>query len=99
MITKKKILAVIGCTGHITELFLKEFSKQDIKLRILARKPELISERYPNAEIIKGSMLNASDVQKVLQGVDAAFQCAKPSFSYNPDVYIFRDYDGKNFQV
>lgn len=73
MATKEFVLAAIGCTGHITELFLKEFSKQNIKLRILARKPELFSERYPNAEVIKGSMLNAADVQKVLRGVDAAF--------------------------
>lgn len=73
MATKKNILAAIGCTGHITELFLKEFSKQDIQLRILARKPELFSERYPDAEIIEGSMLNPRDVEKVLQGVDAAF--------------------------
>lgn len=73
MATREFVLAAIGCTGHITELFLKEFSKQNIKLRILARKPELLSERYPNVEIIKGSMLNAADVQKVLKGADAVF--------------------------
>lgn len=70
---KSYTVAAIGCTGHITKLFLKEFSKQPINLRVLARKPAQFLERYPNVEIVEGSMLNVNDLQKVLQGVDAAF--------------------------
>jgi len=66
-------LAAVGCSGHVGEIFVKEFLKSGIKLRILARNSDALSERYPGATVIKGSMLNPDDVARVMEGADAAF--------------------------
>lgn len=75
MQSKPITLTLIGCTGHITSLFLNEFYKQDIKLRVLTSKPEKVSPGYPEAEFIKGSMTNPDDVAEVMRTADAAFVC------------------------
>lgn len=72
MTDKELTLAALGCTGHVTKIFIDGFIKQGIKLRILARNPEAVSANYPGATVIKGSMMNASDVARVMEGADAA---------------------------
>jgi uncharacterized protein YbjT (DUF2867 family) len=73
MLDKPLTLAALGCTGNLSEPFVVGFLKQGIKLRLLARNPEEIASRYPEAETIKGSMMNKEDVAKAMTGVDAAF--------------------------
>lgn len=73
MTDKKFTLAAIGCSGHVAEIFVDGFLKQGINVRLLARNPEALSVRYPEVELIKGSMMNATDVAKVMEGADAAF--------------------------
>lgn len=68
-----KRLALIGCTGHITELFLKEFAKQNVELFVLARNPVSLSNKYSNVKFVAGSLMNPDNVQQILECVDAAF--------------------------
>jgi len=73
MTDKAYVLAAIGCSGEIAEVFVNGFIRQGVKVRLLARDAGKVSARYPQAEVIRGSMMRSSDVVPVLQGVDAAF--------------------------
>lgn len=75
MENKSITLAVIGCTGHVTGLFADEFYKLGVKLRILASRPDELALKYPDAEIIKGSMMDSEDVRRVMEKADATFFC------------------------
>ncbi|HOE17070.1 MAG TPA: NAD(P)H-binding protein [Syntrophorhabdaceae bacterium] len=72
MQNRQLILAALGCTGHVTENFVDGFLGQGIKVRLLARNPQVVAARYPAAEVITGNMMHAADVARVMQGADAA---------------------------
>lgn len=69
----KKVIAAIGCSGHIAKIFVDGFLEQGVRVRLLARDAEKAKLQYPAAEVIEGSMMNSDDVYTALKGVDAAF--------------------------
>ncbi len=69
----KLTLAMIGCSGYIGSVYIQEFLKLGIKLKILARKPETLKKQFPGVDIIKGSMMNRGDVISTIKYSDAAF--------------------------
>ncbi|MGL4316585.1 MAG: SDR family oxidoreductase [Pseudomonas sp.] len=73
MSADKKVIAAIGCSGHIAKIFIDEFLEQGMQIRLLARDANKARAQYPTAEIIEGSMMNPEDVYAALQGADAAF--------------------------
>lgn len=73
MTSKPHHIAAIGCSGHVSRIFLNGFLERGVKVRILARKPDEVRISDPGAEIVQGSMMNAADVARACQGVDAAF--------------------------
>ncbi|MFU7527362.1 hypothetical protein [Qipengyuania sp. ASV99] len=66
-------VAAIGCSGHVTQPFIEGFVDLGVTLRILARRSEEVRKKYPHAEIIGGSMMDAGGVERVAKGVDAVF--------------------------
>ncbi|MFZ1085641.1 MAG: NAD(P)H-binding protein [Terracidiphilus sp.] len=70
------LITVLGGTGPIGAAYNDEFLKQGVRLRILARSPERIRERFPQAEVIPGSMLSPEKVSQAMEGADAAFLIA-----------------------
>ena len=66
-------LAAIGCTGEIGAVFVSEFLRMGIAVKLLARDPERTTKQYPDAEVIKGSMLDVDDVARTVGGADAVF--------------------------
>jgi putative NADH-flavin reductase len=74
MTNKELKLAALGCTGHVTEIFVDCFLKQGIKVCLLARNPEAISVRYRGAGVIKGTMMSTTDTARVMKDADAAFR-------------------------
>ncbi len=66
-------LAMIGCSGYIGAPYIGEFIKLGIDVNVLARRPEAVSSKFPEARVIKGSMLNKHDVMAAMQYSDAAF--------------------------
>ncbi len=73
MTPKELTLAAVGCSGPVSELFVSGFLSQGVRLRLLARNPGALSSRYPGAETVRGSLMNPADVERVMDGVDAAF--------------------------
>ncbi|MBN1265768.1 MAG: NmrA family NAD(P)-binding protein [Anaerolineales bacterium] len=67
------IITILGGTGHIGKVFIDTFIQHGLTVRILARNPELLEARYPDCEILRGSMLNKEDVSTCMQGSRAAF--------------------------
>lgn len=86
MTDKKLTLAAIGCSGHVGEIFVDGFLKQGINVRLLARNQEVLSARYPDAEVIKGSMMDATDVAWVMEGADADFWVTPMGY---PQQYVY----------
>lgn len=72
MENKTKTLAALGFTGPVTMNFVNGFLNKDISLRLLTRNTQKVSERFPEAKVFEGSMMNVADVTKILEGVDAA---------------------------
>ncbi len=71
MAAKPKTIAAIGCSGHVAETIVHGLLK-GANVRLLARDADLLRLRYPDASIIEGSMMNADDVARTMNGVDAA---------------------------
>ena len=66
-------IAVLGGTGHVGIPYISEFLAQGLKIRVLARSPERVACRFPKAEVIHGSMMDAEDVREALEGADGGF--------------------------
>ena len=77
-------IAAIGCTGEVAKIFLKGFIQQDVQLRILARNQQAVGARYPQAELVAGSMMNSADVAEATSQVDAAFLITPMGQRNNP---------------
>ena len=45
-------IAVLGGTGHVGIPYIEEFLKAGMKIRILARSPERVADRFPQAEVV-----------------------------------------------
>jgi len=66
-------IAVLGGTGHVGIPYINEFLARGLKVRVLARSPERVACHFPKAEVIHGSMMDAEDVRKALEGADGGF--------------------------
>lgn len=71
--SNKPTITVLGGTGHVGVTYIKEFLTAGLRTRILARSPENVGRRFPQAEVVRGSMLEQHDVARAMEGVDAAF--------------------------
>jgi hypothetical protein len=69
---KSFTLAMIGCSDHIGTPYINEFIKLGVSVNVLARNPQTVSSKFPEAGVIKGGMLNESDVMAAMQYSDAA---------------------------
>jgi uncharacterized protein YbjT (DUF2867 family) len=66
-------VAAIGCTGPTTQVYVDEFLRMGLTVRLLARDPDRIAARYPGAHVVPGSMMNPEDVAIAIKAADAAF--------------------------
>lgn len=66
-------VAAIGCTGPMSAVFMNEFTRLGLDVRLLARDPERAATRFPGVRIVPGSMMNADDAAVAMRGADAAF--------------------------
>ncbi len=73
MTTNDLTLAAVGCSGPVSQIFVAGFLELGVKVRVLARNPDRIASRHPEAEVIQGSMTEPADVARVTEGVDGAF--------------------------
>lgn len=73
MTDQRHVVAAIGCSGPVARPFVEGLIDAGVTVRLLARRPESVAARYPDAELIEGSMAEADDVARAVEGVDAAF--------------------------
>lgn len=66
-------IAALGCSGPVSEIFVSGFLELGVRLRILARTPDRVASRHPEAELVTGTMADPADVARAMEGVDAAF--------------------------
>lgn len=81
-------IAAIGCSGPVAHHFVEGFLDDGIELRILARSPEAVKRRYPQANVIAGSMMQPEDVARAVAGVDAAFLVTPMGLNDDPSSEI-----------
>lgn len=65
-------IAVLGGTGPFGQAFIHAFAAQGVGVRILARKPGPVAERFPGAEVMRGSMLAVADACHAMAGAAGA---------------------------
>jgi len=71
--TTQNPLTILGGTGHIARPFIKQFLAENVSVRLLARNPAEIQARYPQAEVLAGSMFDPAAVRRALDGAGAIF--------------------------
>lgn len=66
-------LTILGGTGHIARPFVEQFLAEHVPVRLLARDQAAIQARYPQAEVLPGSMFDPAAVRRALDGAGAVF--------------------------
>jgi len=63
-----------GATGYIGGRLLRLLETRGYRVRCLARRPEALRQKVgPSTELIAGNVLERTDLDIALRGVDAAF--------------------------
>ena len=77
-LARPRIAFVTGATGLLGNNLVRELLADGWQVRALVRTLEKGREQFPNGdiEIIKGDMLNVSDFEAALKGVDTVFHTA-----------------------
>ncbi|MEN0004609.1 MAG: SDR family oxidoreductase [Bacteroidota bacterium] len=63
-------IALFGGTGQTGSQFLAQALQEGYAIKALARTPSKVTISHPNLEVIKGDVLQARDVQRVVAGTD-----------------------------
>ena len=71
--SQQSIITVLGGTGHVGKIYIQEFMSAGLNVRILARSPERVRRSFPEVEIIRGSMMQNTDVEQAMKNADGAF--------------------------
>ena len=66
----KKKIALFGASGQTGQQFLNAALEKGYEVKALARNPQSIRQKSSKLEVIKGDVLNISDVQQVIEGCD-----------------------------
>lgn len=69
----RQTITVLGGTGRFGAPYIRTFIEQGLSVRILARSPDNVIKRFPQADVRRGSMVHKSDVKEALLGSEAAF--------------------------
>jgi uncharacterized protein YbjT (DUF2867 family) len=67
-------ILLTGATGYVGGRLLPALETAGYSVRCLARRPESLQQRVgPNTEVVRGDCLDASSLQRAMEGVDAAY--------------------------
>ena len=79
MATQSKLILVTGATGQQGGAVATALLTKGQKIRVMSRTPEKASAlAQAGAEIVKGNLTNASDLQAALRGVHGVFAMSTP---------------------
>lgn len=65
--TAMTTIALFGASGQTGSIVLKKAIEKGFRVKALVRNPAKVSVQHPNLEIIRGDVLNSSDVEKTLE--------------------------------
>ena len=68
----KVTITILGGTGHVGVTYIEEFLTAGLSVRILARSPDRVKERFPKTDVVQGSMMEQDDVARVMKKADVA---------------------------
>lgn len=66
-------ITVLGGTGPFGAPYVNGFLRCGFIVRILARSPLTVQQRFPGARVISGTMMNPADVVQAMSGAASAF--------------------------
>ena len=79
MATQSKVILVTGATGQQGGAVATALLTKGQKIRVMSRTPEKASAlAQAGAEVVKGNLTNASDLQAALRGVHGVFAMSTP---------------------
>lgn len=64
-------ITILGSTGPIGKAFVHEALKLNYQVKVLVRNPDKLGKLKEKVEIVKGNLLDASSVEKALEGSNA----------------------------
>jgi uncharacterized protein YbjT (DUF2867 family) len=68
------MILLTGATGYIGGRLLRLLEKEELPVRCLARRPELLDGRVgPKTELVAGDVLDSDSLQRAMEGVHAAY--------------------------
>lgn len=71
--TPDRLIMLTGATGYIGARLLRALEQQSLRVRCLARRPEVLTGRTgARTEIVAGDVLDPDSLQRALQNVDTA---------------------------
>ncbi|RMD77377.1 hypothetical protein D6810_01145 [Candidatus Dojkabacteria bacterium] len=74
-------ISLLGSSGRLGSLMLREFLSKKIKVRALVRSVDKFKRIFPNffanqdLEVLQGDALNLPDLEKLIDGCDAVVSC------------------------
>ena len=86
-------IAALGCSGSVAAHIIHGFLnlEEDVTIRILARNPSVVEQRYSqhkNVEVIQGSMSDPDSVARAVEKADAAFLITPMGMNNDPSSEI-----------
>lgn len=87
-----KQITVLGATGLVGKVLVKQALNQGYKVKALVRKPAKLNMEYDHLEIVKGDYFNSEDVNKVLEGSDAVLSTIGPPLGAKIDAKQIENY-------
>lgn len=72
----KTQITIFGSTGQVGQAVLKEALKSGYQVKVLVRSPEKLGDFKDQVEVVQGNLLDASSVEKALEGSKAVINAA-----------------------
>lgn len=82
-------IAILGSTGFLGKVLLKKALDEGYQIKTLVRDPEKLGEFKDKVEFIQGSIFNANDIEKTVEGTEVVLSTVGPPQRNpgNPEVY------------
>jgi uncharacterized protein YbjT (DUF2867 family) len=82
-------IAAVGCSGPVAAHIIHGFLEQKgVTVRILARNPDVVAQRYPQATVMAGSMGDPDRVAQAVATSDAAFLITPMGMNNDPTLEV-----------
>jgi putative NADH-flavin reductase len=79
-------IALIGATGFVGKAVLEEAESRGHDIIAISRNPENVAVKNGHVKAVKADVLNASEVKKAVEGVDAVISAYNPGWT-NPNIH------------